>query len=235
MNNTDIHSLEKNTINLGDKMNVFMRLKNLFFYPSNLMSYIKNKPNIMFPMLFILLFNIGVVFLEFSEFKVVVKDILLAQLQGNESSITDGLVNMATFMSVIFSVLTLLFSVLVVTIVFFAFVKLLRGEGYFKQYLSIVVYSSIVNLIGLLILMINSMFTGKFLFSANISIFELLNIKLTSNYFSIILSYFTISNILSIWQHMIIAIGVIKISEINKRYVYLFTAFIYIISILLIH
>lgn len=235
MNNTAIDSLEKDSTNLDEKMNVFMRLKNLFFCPSSLMSYIENKPSIMFPILLILLFNIGIVFLEFSDFKVLLKDMLLVQFQGNESSVTDGLVNIVIFMSVIFSTFTSLFSILAVTIVFFAFIKLLRGEGDFKQSLSIVLYSSIVNLLGLLILMINSMFTGKFLFSTNISIFEFLNINLTSNYFSIILNYFTISNILSIWQHMLIAIGIIKISGINKRYVYLYTSFIYIVSILLIH
>lgn len=235
MKNTDIISPKNNSKNSDEKMSIIIRLKNLFFHPSNLISYIENNPNVMFPILFIWIFNIGAVAIEFNNFKSAVKDMLLAQLQYNESSITDGVVKIAVFISPLFSIFTILFSILITTSIFFIFVKVLKGKGYFKQYLSLITYSSIINLIGLILLMINSIFTGKFLLSADVTIFEILNIKLASNYFYGILSYFTISNILNIWQYLLIAIGIAKISKINKKDVYLFTFCIYIASILLNH
>lgn len=234
MSNTYVDSSENNIIN-DNKMNIFQCLKNLIFYPSKLMSYIENKPNTILPILFVLIFSMIIVFSDFNSFKILVRDTILTQFQGSELRVTDGLVNIAIYISLIFSIFTTLFSIFLVTIIFFIFIKLLRGNGDFKQYLSIVAYSSIVNVIGLFILLLSSKIIGNGLFLPNNSIFEILNITPNNNFVATILSYITVSNIFSIWQHIIIAIGVIQISKIRKNYVYIYTTFIYMISIILIH
>jgi hypothetical protein len=216
-------------------MNIIQRLKNLFVCPDKLMDYIKNTPNIIFPMLVIVFFNIGAIFIKFNDYKMLIKDQLLLALQGDNIVVTDKMINIMAFFSPLVSIFIFFISILLSTIIFYGFVKILKGEGYFKQYVSVVLYSSIVNMLGFIILMILSMYTGKFLFSASVSILQIFNITLANDYFTMFLNKLTISNILGIWQYILIAIGVVNISKINKKYVYYFTIVVYAVTLFLIN
>ena len=123
---------------------------------------------------------------------------------------------------------------MILSIVFFAFSKVLKGKISFKQCISVVTYSSVVNVIGVILLFVISLITGSFKFSTNINIFDILNVDMSTSFIYTIFNYITISNILSLWQHVLIAIGITKISGINKKYVYIFTALVYLVSVYMI-
>jgi len=235
MNNTHISTLKNDDINLNEQMSIIQRIKNLFVCPDKLMDYIKNTPNIIFPMLVIVFFNIGVIFIKFNQFKIFIKDELSLALQGDTIVVTDQLINIMALLAPLLSILVFFISILLSTIIFYSFVKILKGEGYFKQYVSVILYSSIVNMIGFIILLILSMYTGKFLFSTNVSIFQIFDITLANNYFTMFLNKLNISNILGLWQYILIAVGVVNISKINKKYVYLFTSVVYAVTLFLIN
>ncbi|MFW2491791.1 YIP1 family protein [Clostridium chromiireducens] len=235
MNDANISTLKNANINLSEQMKIMQRLKNLFVSPNELMNYIKTAPNIIFPMLVMVFFNVGVIIIKFNDYKAIIREQLLLALQGDNIVVTDKMINIMAFLSPILSILVFFISILLSTIIFYGFVKLLKGEGHFKQYASVVLYSSIVNVLGFAILFIFSIYTGKFLFSTNVSIFQILNIKLTDNYFTMLLDKFTISNILGIWQYMLIAIGIVNISKINRKYVYLFTSVVFVITVILLN
>ena len=222
MMNTEVKGL--------DKMNPIERIKNLFLNPKKLMDYVEKEATITFPMLIIIIMNFLIVGLKFNDFKELVRE----QLQGNGVEVTDKIINVTALFTPIITVLSLVISILILSIVFFAFSKVLKGKISFKQCISVVTYSSVVNVIGVILLFVISLITGSFKFSTNINIFDILNVDMSTSFIYTIFNYITISNILSLWQHVLIAIGITKISGINKKYVYIFTALVYLVSVYMI-
>lgn len=212
------------------KMNPIERIKNLFLNPKKLMEYVEKEATIVFPILITIIINFLVVAFRFNDFKELVRE----QLKGAGVEVTDKIVNVTVFFTPIITVLSLIMSILILSIVFFAFVKVLKGKISFKQCISVVAYSSVVNVIGVILLFIMSLFTGSFKFDTAINVFEILNIDMSISFVYKIFNYITISNVLSLWQHILIAIGLIKISGVNRKKIYIYTTVVYIVSVCMI-
>lgn len=225
--------MEKAIIENNVKMNLIERVKNLFICPKNLWQYIEGNPSISFPIITILTFNFFVIILKFSDFRNLIQSQIMEQAGDSRMDITYNIINGIAFFASIGSVFLLTVSILIVTIVFFAFIKVLHGNGTFKQCMSVIAYSSIINVIGLILLFIISIFTKDFKFSCNLNIFEILNIEMSNNFIYSIFNYVTISNLLGFWQHVLIAVGITQISNLNKKYVYIFTGLVYVVSYVL--
>jgi hypothetical protein len=123
------------------------------------------------------------------------------------------------------------FSLLFTTLVFFAILKLMGGQGKFKAYLSIVVYANLILVLYTLLCIPISFITGSL--HNDVRLTSLATLAPTDMAGTVLYTILACIDIVAIWNYAVLAIGFTEVSKLKKKYVYSVVAGIFIIGIII--
>jgi len=109
-------------------------------------------------------------------------------------------------------------------LVFWVIIKIFKGQGRYKQILSITGYAAVISALGTIVTIITTQLTGTFSEVSFTSLASLLpNMK--GNF---IYGVAKLIEVFSIWQYAVIAIGIATVSKLDKKKAYLIVACIFV-------
>lgn len=127
--------------------------------------------------------------------------------------------------------ISIVISLLFMTLVYFAILKIMGGKGTFKAYLSVMGYSYIISALYILLLIPISFVTGSLHEELPLtSLATLLNDDMAGTFL------YGVSkglDVFTIWHAAVTAVGLVAVSKLKKPYVYSVAAGIFIIGLLI--
>ena len=120
---------------------------------------------------------------------------------------------------------------LFITLVYFAILKIMGGKGKFKAYLSVLSYSYVITAIYILITMLASFITGSLHIGTPLTSLAMLAPNEMKGTF--LYGILTGLELFSIWNCVVIAIGLTAVSRLKKVYVYSAVGVVFIIGLLI--
>lgn len=137
----------------------------------------------------------------------------------------------STIMGLIMTPVGAVIGMLFITVIFFAILKLMGGQGKFKAYLSVTGYAYVISALYFLLIIPISFVTGSLHQNAPLtSLATLASPDMAGTFFNGILKGL---DIFSIWYYAVIAIGFTVVSKLKKSYVYSVVAGIFIIGLII--
>lgn len=223
----------QNEIGPQSKMNFFQRVAGIIVSPAKTLQDLIAKPRILFPFLSS---AFGLLVLYLARFELY-KDYLRETLEraaAVDPSITaeqiEALIGITTSMGLFTTPLTTIIVWLVSAAILFGAVKLFKGEGRFKQYLSIVGYCGVITLLYYVICIAVSFFSGALMLDASLANITNLFVPYIKGTF--IYGVFRSIGFFNIWYYILIAIGVTLLSKLPKSKVYPIVTAVFIIEML---
>lgn len=207
--------------------------------PGKLMVNLAERPRVLFGLILSALSMEVVYISRLSLFKDTLRSASLASADYTESltgqTMTAEMVeqNMpfATIFGLISTPFTMVIGLLITTLIFFAILKLMGGQGKFKAYLSVTGYAYVISALYLLLLIPVSFITGSLHENAPLtSLATLASPDMAGTFFNGILKGI---DIFSIWHYAVMAIGFTVVSKLKKVYVYGVVAGIFMIGLII--
>jgi hypothetical protein len=217
------------------RISFWERLVGVIISPKETMEDLVNKPRVLFPFFIVAFGSLIFYLIRLPLYKEMINRSLELQLQESGSQFSSGqsgfIQNVGIIGGLIGTSIASLVIWLIVAFAFFLLIKVFKGEGKFKQYLSILGYSYVINALYLMISLFVSYFSNNLFFDSSIaSIVEIFAPNLKG---SLIYGVLRGIDLFGIWQYIVISLGMASLSKISKEKVYLITALIYTVSILL--
>ncbi len=227
MNDNLAVSSEYNAI---PRLGFFQRLLGVVFAPGKLMAELEQKPRVLFGLLLTLIVPLISIFATFPMFKEYFRNTTEAALaNGNQANqmtpeMLDSYVNVMAIASPLLGSLIVGVMLLVEALVLWAIFKLFKGQGTFKHYLSILGYTSVIALLGTIPFIIVTILTGSYAEISYTSLAALIPEMKGSFIYGMAKSF----DVFSIWQYIVVSIGVVTVSKLSKNKVYIIIACIFI-------
>ncbi|WP_273702721.1 Yip1 family protein [Thermoanaerobacter sp. A7A] len=226
-----MENLELNNEEQVKEMNFMQRVIGIIISPIETMKNLIEKPRILYP-IFAMAFGMVLLYLiRFPVFSEYIKNNVQMALSQTNTPLTQEQINatvkMAPYMALISTPIANLFSWLIITVAIFGLIKLFKGQGNFKQYLSITGYAYTITLLYLFLSLIVSFFSGELTINSSLT---LLAQSLKGSY---IYGVMRGIDLFTIWYYVVIAIGVGLVSNISKTKAYAVVALVYIAQILI--
>lgn len=124
-----------------------------------------------------------------------------------------------------------LFMWLLITVIFFAILKIMGGQGKFKAYLSVTGYAYIISALYLLLVMIIAQFTGSLHIDPKLT--SLATLASEDSVGVLLYSVLKSLDIFSIWYYVVMAIGLATVSKLKKNYVYAVVAAVFLVGLII--
>lgn len=233
MNNSEPNTT--NEVQVQNQPGFFQRVVGIIISPTETMKSLIEKPRILFPIL-MMFFSIPIFYLlRFSLYQDFLKNTMEAALaqqgQTMDAAQLANLTKISAYVGLGTAGIGQLINWIIVAAIIFAFVKIFKGEGTFKQYLSITGYAGVITLLSLIFSFALSFFTGQLMADASLAnITNLFMPGIKGTYLYGVIRGF---DLFSIWHIIVMAIGVTLLSRLSKAKVYTLFAFIFIITVLL--
>ncbi len=211
------------------KMNVFQRVISAIFSPGRLMYELEQKPRVL---LGIILTAIAPVIMMFGTFPMF-KEYLRTTLETTYAnmgmqispemfeSILSGSVISTPILGGVMAGLVLLVQALVLWLI----LKIFKGQGRFKQFLSVIGYSSVISVLAAIVSVIAIQLTGTYSDVTYTSLAAFMPDMKGSFIFGMARSL----DVFNIWYFVCASIGVATISKIDKKKVYLVMVILFIV------
>jgi len=214
------------------KMNFIKRVSGVIFSPSETMKNLAEKPRVLFPIILIavsmFLFML-VNFEMFKEFNLITIEETMAKM--NFELAPEQLAAQAELGSKISLFTAPLVSVLtwfIGGVILFAAMKIFKGEGKLKQYLSVTGYSYVIAVLCYIVTSIVANLTGTFNMYASVTgLTSLLPQDMSGTFLYSFLSIFEVFNI---WQYVVIGIGAAYVSKLDKKKVYVIMTVLFVLT-----
>ena len=217
------------------EMNFFQRASGIILSPAETMKNLAQKPRILFPIL-AAIFGVAAFYLIrfplYEEF--LMKTLETGMAQKNIQLTPEQLqttYDMSKVIGLVTTPITTAFFWILSTAVIFGLTKLFKGQGSFKQMLSVTGYAYTIMLVYYIISIIVSFFSGQLMFDnslANIS-----NIFAPDMKGTFIYGILRGIDLFSIWYYTVMAIGVYAVTGLSKAKSYSIVYAIYIAMMLL--
>lgn len=229
MMNTD--NKQKNENEYESKMNVFRIIADMFLSPVDAMKCVVMKKRLFIPFLIIFVGTLLFVSINFQAFSQLLKQNIEIGIAQNNAPVSQDQINaMANIFSYVGIALFPLISVvawLLISLVFFAFVKLLKGQASYSQVLSIAGMAYLVKLAFYLLSSISGLFTGELY--ANFSLALLIPDKKGQLIYGILRGI----QLFDIWYFSLIGTGIYVLTKLDKKKIILVTSLVFIGYVLL--
>ncbi|MDP9749865.1 MULTISPECIES: Yip1 family protein [Thermoanaerobacter] len=213
------------------EMNFMQRVIGIIISPTETMKNLMEKPRILYPILAMVFGMVLLYLIRFPVFSEYIKNNVQMTLSQSGVSLTqeqiDAAVKMAPYMAMISTPINQLLTWFISTAIIFGLIKLFKGQGSFKQYLSITGYAYTITLLYILLSLVVSFFTGELTINSSLGLFAQ---SLKGSYIYGIMRSIDLFNI---WYYVVIAIGVSLVSKISKAKACSIVALVYIGQILL--
>ncbi len=221
------------------KMGFIQRVVGVITSPGKVMENLAAKPRILFPLFLVAFSQLALILIRMPLYQDSLRKAFQASSKVTESltgvKVTPEMIekNLSQGMTtnLITTPLGSLFGWFLITVVFFAIIKIAGGQGKFKQYLSVIGYAYVISALYLLITLCVSYFTGSLH----------LDIPLTSigNAFgdgmkgSFLFGMIKGLDVFKIWYYAVIAIGLQVVSGFKKSTIYGIVAIVFTITLLI--
>lgn len=217
------------------RMNFFQRITGMILNPYATCMDLIEKPRILFAILAMLLSTPILYLSRYSLFESFANGILDNSIAQGGANIPVEYMDMTkTYFPIYLLVLYPIISILLwlsVSVALFLLVKLLKGEGKFKQFLSITGYSYIIIVFYHMLTGIVSFVSGSIQFDASLAnISNLLIPQIKGSHLYGVLRGIDLFNI---WQYVVICIGISALTKLSKVKVYTVVFLIFLITVVI--
>jgi hypothetical protein len=211
----------------------------VFTSPGKLMASLAEKPRVLFALILSAISMDALYLLRMPLYTDMLRTQALAQAGLTKSLsgqvITPAMIEqtlpMNAKLGIIAAPFTMLFMWLFITLVFFAILKIMGGEGKFKAYMSVTGYAYVISSAYILLILIVSFFTGSLL--VNPSLTSLATLVSPDSVGTVVYSLLKGMDIFSIWYYVVIAIGLAVVSKLKKRNVYIAVGVVFLIGLII--
>ena len=192
----------------------FSRVVGTIFYPGRVMEDLAERPRVLFGLLLSLLMLPGYYLLRFSMYQQMLKQTLELQYLNMGMSIAgeafDLTVTMAAYGGLVSGGVAAMVLTILVALGLFILMKIFRGEGKFKAYLSVVGYSGVISLLNVLTLYGVSFITGELATDLSLAAF------LPAGSSPVLSAALTNFSLFNIWSYVVIGIGAAAVAKFGK-------------------
>lgn len=213
------------------QMNFMQRVIGVIASPAETMKNLIEKPRILYPILAVAFGMVLLYLIRFPLFSDYIKNTVQTALSQTNAQLTqeqvDAAAKMAPYATLISTPINELLTWFISTAIIFGLIKLFKGQGNFKQYMSITGYAYTISLLYILLSLIVSFFSGELTINSSLALFAQ---SLKGSYIYGIMRGI---DLFSIWYYAVIALGVGLASKISKSKAYIIVALVYIGQILL--
>jgi hypothetical protein len=195
-------------------MGFFQRVAGVVFSPSGVAEALVEKPRILFAFIAMLVTELAIMLLRLPIYTDFLRDVMEMQLEKQGQTVSPEQLEMslglARKISLASAGIGQLFIWLVLTVIFFAAVKAFKGEGTFKQTLSITGYAYVIMVLYGLLRLGLSYVTGSIMINSSLALF-VPGMKGTLLY-----GFLRGIDLFSIWYYSVIVIGLSVMSKVKS-------------------
>ncbi|EPR08243.1 Yip1 family protein [Ruminiclostridium papyrosolvens] len=216
----------------SSQMNFLKRVAGMFFWPGKAMDNLAERPRIAFPFIFLPIAQLVAMLAIIPMYKEFIRTSTeeLAS-QKNLEMTTEQLnkaVNLTSITGPIGGAIGVVITWVLGALILWGIIKIFKGQGSFKQILSITGYAGVITVLSTVVHVIKTNITGVYDILSYTSMAVLMP-KMDGNF---IYGMAKFLDVFSIWQYVVIAIGVAAVSKMPKKKAYLIVAAIFVIQVL---
>ena len=235
MNNSNFGFEEKENF---VPMNAVQRILGVIFSPIKTMKNIAQKPDFIVPLIFITIIFIAYTALTYNAGINYIIEEATKQLEASGQDLPAEQLEAANKMVKIFSsvsllsipILNILGILIIAAISLFILNVILKGQGSFKGYFSVVTYGSIISIIGIIIKLIIFYALDDYLLSASIT--TLKGVLPSNSEINFINTFAASIDFFAIWSYIIIGIGFKYVSKLSTMKVTMFITICYLLYLM---
>jgi len=236
MENPVVNEKNEALDNAGEvkRMNAIQRVLGVVFSPTETMKNLVEKPRILFPFVLIAAAMLLFILANFSMYKEFLMETTGQMMSKMGMELTAEQLQKQASFGAIFGLIGApiggLIQWLIMTVLIFAGVKICKGEGKFKQFMSITGYAFVIMVLYFILATLVSQLTGVFDMQSSVtSLSVLLSEDMKGTFIFGVLNSI---ELFTIWELAVVGIGVTIVSKLSKTRVYSILAVIYLLMIL---
>jgi hypothetical protein len=210
----------------------------VFTSPGKLMACLAEKPRILLGLILSLVSLDALYLTHMPLYQDMLRNASLAQIDYMESlgvTMTPEMIEASLPQSMITGLISTPIAAaimwLVITLVLFAVLKIMGGQGKFKAYLSVTGYASVISAAYMLIALVAATFTGSLHVDPTLT--SLATLVSKDSVGTVVYALLKSIDIFSIWYYVVMAIGLAAVSKVKKSYVYIAVASVFVISVII--
>lgn len=229
--NEDIPVIGNNSVNAEinlSNMNFFKRVIGIIFSPGKVMQSLEQKPRVLFGLLITALTPLIMILLTLPMYMEYSRKLLEVTYANMNIEMTaqqmEQAVKFSQYIALFGGPVSAVIMLLLEALVVWGIVKILKGEGRYKQFLSILGYANVISALSTITLILVVRFTGTFTDVSYTSVASLLpNMK-----GSFLFGFAKLIEVFTIWMFVVMAIGINTISRLSKKKVFIIVACIFV-------
>lgn len=212
------------------KMGFIKRVAGTIVNPSSVMQSLREKPRVLFPIIIMCVVQVLYLIVHFSLYSEYNMNVLKAsqqvmyQYSGVEYTpeMLEQMTKVQNISGLIMTPIGILFQWLAGTAILFGVIKIFKGEGRYKQYLSVTGYAYIILALYTVIKLVVTFISGElYLDTPLVSLGALFSEGATKGFFYAIACSI---DLYLIWFYCLVAIGVATVSQLSKKKSYIIVA-----------
>ncbi len=230
MNDNNVVMNESNVgVNEVDysKMSFIKRVIGVICFPGKVMQSLEQKPRVLFGILLTALAPIILVLATFPMYMEYTRGLLQTTYDRMNLEVTaqqlEQALTISQYSAFIGGPIVAIVYLLLTALVIWAIVKIFKGQGKYKQILSVAGYAAVISVLATIVNIITTNVTGVFTDVSFTSIASLLPEMKGSFIYGVA----KMIEVFTIWQYAVIAIGVTAVSKLSKKKVYIIVACIF--------
>lgn len=239
MNDIQVNYQADNNEVAVKKMSFLQRLVGVLLSPGTVMENLAERPRVLFGILASLLAMPLFYLLRLPLYINYLRDTAIKAIPFNKERLgvetTPEMIEQQLPFSAVIGIIGVAFMgivmLLIITLIFFAIFKIMGGQGKFKAYLSVTGYAYVITILYFIVTAIASFFTGSLHDTTPLT--SLANLLPQDMKGQFLYGMANGVDIFGIWYYAVIAIGMAKVSKINKTYVYGAVCIVFIIGLLI--
>lgn len=208
-------------VNDYSKMNFIQRVFGVIFSPGKVMQSLEQKPRILFALFLTMLTPVVLIFAILPMYQEYVRNTVAAKTPQLE--ITDQIMAITTYTGMITAALVTVASWFLGTLILWGITKIFKGEGGYKQMLSVTGYAAVISALATIVTIAVTRVTGVFNQVSYTSLASFLPEMKGSFLYGVAKGI----DVFNIWYYVVIAIGTTVVSKLSKNKVFLIVACIF--------
>ncbi|PYG88424.1 Yip1-like protein [Ruminiclostridium sufflavum DSM 19573] len=209
------------------KMNFIKRVFGVMFFPGKVMQSLEKKPRVLFGLLLAALSPVALILLTFPMYMEYMRAKLEITYANMDIDVTaqqmDSIMSMSKYSSLIGGAIGAVALMLIEALVLWGLVKIFKGEGRYKQVLSVLGYTGVIAAVSVIVMIISVQLTGSFSEVSFTSLASFLPDMKGSFFYGAA----KMIEIFSIWQYIVLGIGLSSVSKLSKNKIIIIVAIIF--------
>ncbi|AUG56776.1 YIP1 family protein [Acetivibrio saccincola] len=218
-----------------EELSVLERITGVFISPGKVMKWLAKNPKILLPIIISAIVPLFTLILNYPSFKEALMTAIETELANMGEELIPGTERILEIFlaagAIMGAVGTVLLDILTISLLLWGIIKLFKGGGELKQYISIVSHAGLISLLVFIVISVVSFIMGKF--TLDVSITSLAVIIPESLQGTFIYGVLNNVEIFTIWQYFVIGIGTSEVSGFGKGKSYAIAGGVYLATLLL--